>query len=147
MKTINNDSIIEELRGAGVRASSARVTILRYLLEERNHPTADRIYTDVTGILPGLSRTSVYNTLATLTAAGLVRPLTTEGSEMRYDAMTEDHGHFKCERCGMVYDIPVDMDSVRVRGLKGYTVSQRDVILRGICPHCKTSEQKAGKKQ
>jgi Fe2+ or Zn2+ uptake regulation protein len=137
MKTIQNENIIEDLRDAGVRASSARITIMRYLLEERNHPTADRIYTDVTDHLPGLSRTSVYNTLATLTGAGLVRQLVTDSSEMRYDAMVEDHGHFKCDVCGKVYDLNVDMSGMKIGGIRGFAVSQRDVILRGTCPKCK----------
>jgi Fur family peroxide stress response transcriptional regulator len=136
MNKVRNENIIEGLQEAGVRASSARVTILRYLLEERNHPTADRIYTDVTEHLPGLSRTSVYNTLATLTAAGLVRPLLTDGSEMRYDATIADHGHFKCDVCGRVFDLDIDMSKVGVHGLKGFSVSHRDVILRGKCPQC-----------
>jgi Fur family peroxide stress response transcriptional regulator len=136
MKQINNNMITEELREAGVRASSARVMILKYLLEERNHPTADRIYMDVTDHLPGLSRTSVYNTLATLQEAGLVRPLTIDGNEMRYDATVEDHGHFKCEACGKVYDVDADMSGIRVRGIRGFSVSQRDLLLRGQCPLC-----------
>ncbi|MDR3226034.1 MAG: transcriptional repressor [Clostridiales Family XIII bacterium] len=137
---IKNESIIEELQEAGIRASSARVTILKYLLEERNHPTADRIYSDVTERLPGLSRTSVYNTLATLTEAGLVRPLLTDGSEMRYDATVADHGHFKCDVCGRVFDLDVDMSGVKIRGMKGCAVSQRDVIIRGKCPQCRKQQ-------
>ncbi|MDR0519231.1 MAG: transcriptional repressor [Clostridiales Family XIII bacterium] len=136
MKEINNNTIAEELREAGVRASSARVMILKYLLKERNHPTADRIYTDITEHLPGLSRTSVYNTLATLQDAKLVRPLTIDGTEMRYDATVEDHGHFKCESCGKVYDISADMNGIKVSGIRGFRISQRDLILRGTCPHC-----------
>jgi Fur family peroxide stress response transcriptional regulator len=136
MQRIVTAQLITELKDAGVRPSTARVSVLRYLQGERNHPTADRIYNDLLPALPGLSRTSVYNTLNTLMAAGLARPLTTDGTEMRYDATIEDHGHFKCDDCGAVYDIDVDMTCVRAKGLKGFDVRRRDVILRGSCPEC-----------
>jgi Fe2+ or Zn2+ uptake regulation protein len=111
------------------------------LLTERNHPTIDCIYQALRETLPGLSRTSVYNTIGTLSQAGLVRSVSLEGSEMRYDAFTEDHGHFKCERCGAVYDIDVKFPGNAAKGLDGFTVTRRDFFLWGICPACAKKNQ------
>ncbi|MDR0852458.1 MAG: transcriptional repressor [Clostridiales Family XIII bacterium] len=133
---ITNESVIEELRRAEVRPSTSRIHVLKYLLAERNHPTIDQIYRDLLEILPGLSRTSVYNTVSTLSHAGLVRPLSLEGSEMRYDAFTEDHGHFKCEACGKIFDIDADISGATAKGLDGFTVNRRDLFLWGLCPDC-----------
>ncbi|GHU61838.1 transcriptional repressor [Clostridia bacterium] len=138
---ITTENVIEDLRRADVRPSTARIHVLRYLLTKRNHPTIDCIYQALKPTLPGLSRTSVYNTIGMLSRAGLVRPLSLEGSEMRYDAFTEDHGHFKCESCGEIYDIDVTIPGDAVKDLDGFTVTRRDLFLWGTCPKC------TGKKQ
>jgi Fe2+ or Zn2+ uptake regulation protein len=131
--------IMGDLRRADVRPSTARVHVLKYLREHRNHPTVDRIYRSLLATLPGLSRTSVYNTLGVLTEARLVRPLSMEAGETRYDASTEDHGHFQCERCGAIFDIEMDAPRAVADGLRGFTVNRRDFLLWGLCPECASS--------
>ncbi|MDR3305317.1 MAG: transcriptional repressor [Clostridiales Family XIII bacterium] len=135
-QAISNEYLTEALRGAEVRPSTARVHVLKYLLEQRNHPTIDQIYRALRETLPSLSRTSVYNTVGALQQAGLVRALTMEGNEMRYDAFTEDHGHFKCERCGAILDFDADLSAIGAAGIKGSVVTKRDVLLWGLCPAC-----------
>jgi Fur family peroxide stress response transcriptional regulator len=133
-----NEYIAKALTDKDVRASTVRVQTLRYLLEKKNHPTIDTIYNDLLDQLPGLSRTSVYNTMTTMENAGLVRRLTTDGTEMRYDADIRDHGHFKCETCGAVFDIEMDIPRPAASGkdLKGFTVNRTDLLLWGTCPKC-----------
>jgi Fe2+ or Zn2+ uptake regulation protein len=133
---IENDEIMEDLRKADIRPSTARVHVLKYLMENRNHPTVDQIYRSLLETLPGLSRTSVYNTIGVLEGAGLVRPLTMDGSEMRYDAFTEDHAHFKCEECGTIFDIDVDIAGYSSKDLAGFMVRRFDSLFWGLCPHC-----------
>jgi Fe2+ or Zn2+ uptake regulation protein len=105
-------------------------------LENRNHPTVDQIYRSLLQTLPGLSRTSVYNTIGVLESAGLVRPLTMDGSEMRYDACTENHAHFKCEECGTIFDINMDFTDYSFNDLVGFTIRHFDPLFWGLCPHC-----------
>ncbi|MDR2156481.1 MAG: transcriptional repressor [Clostridiales Family XIII bacterium] len=135
-KNIANREIMEELRGADVRPSTTRVHVLKYLREHRNHPTVDRIYQNLIETLPGLSRTSVYNTIGVLERAGLVRPLSMEGGEMRYDAFTEDHAHFQCERCGAIFDVPLNASGIAGDALREFRVKRLDVLFWGLCPLC-----------
>ena len=128
--------MLATLTGAMVRPSTARFHVLKYLLERRNHPTIDMIYKELVPILPGLSKTSVYNTIGTLENAGLVRALTLEGTEMRYDAFTEDHAHFKCESCGAIYDIQGKIPALPQSALQGFRITHQDLFLRGYCPDC-----------
>jgi Fe2+ or Zn2+ uptake regulation protein len=140
VNSVTNESVMESLKSADVRPSTARVHVLKYLLENRNHPTIDQIYKELLKILPGLSKTSVYNSVDTLSSAGLVRPLSLEGSEMRYDAFVEDHGHFKCESCGEIFDIGINIPAPADE-LKGFTVNRRDLFLWGMCPKCAKKKQ------
>ena len=63
----------------------------------------EQIYTVLHKEIPTLSKTTVYNTLNTLIDAGLVKLITIDENETRYDIDTTTHGHFKCESCG-IYD-------------------------------------------
>jgi Fe2+ or Zn2+ uptake regulation protein len=131
----SNEQLDLKIREAGLRPSSARIHVLRYLEKHRNHPTADRIYKALRPDLPSLSRASVYNSLSALERGGLVRPLTVNGDELRYDASVEDHGHFCCERCGAIRDFAIT-DSASAFDLDGFVVKRRDVLIFGLCPNC-----------
>jgi Fe2+ or Zn2+ uptake regulation protein len=131
-----NEKLGQRLRNAGIRPSSARIHVLRYLEAERNHPTVDQIYKALQPGLPSLSRASVYNTLSALERGGLVRPLTISGSELRYDAFVADHGHFCCRGCGTVYDFDRAAHAALPRGLEGFLVERQDLLAWGLCPDC-----------
>jgi Fe2+ or Zn2+ uptake regulation protein len=123
------------MRDAGLRPSSARVHVLRYLEKHRNHPTADTIYKALRPDLPSLSRASVYNSLSALERSGLVRPLTMDGDELRYDAFVEDHGHFCCEACGAICDFALAPADAAF-ALDGFLIRRKDLLVFGLCPDC-----------
>jgi Fur family peroxide stress response transcriptional regulator len=131
----SNEQLDQKIRRAGLRPSSARIHVLRYLEERRNHPTADLIYKALRPDLPSLSRASVYNSLSAFERAGLVRPLTINGDELRYDASVGDHGHFCCEGCGAIRDFDLTPAETAFR-LEGFRVKRRDVLIFGLCPRC-----------
>jgi Fur family peroxide stress response transcriptional regulator len=135
------ESVKDKITEAGLRASSARIYVLRYLLNKCNHPTVDTIYEDIKRDLPGLSKTSVYNSLKALTDAELVRVLTIEGSELRYDACMRNHGHFKCKGCGCVRDIDIDslvsdLSISKLRDLERTKIDNLDLFIWGLCEEC-----------
>lgn len=125
------------LAAQNIRPSYQRVRILQYLMEKRSHPTADEIYRALTREIPGLSRTTVYNTLGLFIDRQIVQPLTIEENQTRYDADVLEHGHFQCRRCGRVYDF--SLDSLLLSGLEGFAIESRQVYLKGICPACRES--------
>lgn len=86
--------------------------------------------------IPTLSKTTVYNTLALLVEAGLARELHLEENEARYDADNSDHGHFLCTRCGRVYDFAVDLACLRTEGLAGFSIGEKNLFYKGVCPRC-----------
>ncbi|MDR2771373.1 MAG: transcriptional repressor [Clostridiales Family XIII bacterium] len=131
----SNEQLERRIRDAGLRPSSARIHVLRYLEKHRNHPTADLIYKALRPDLPSLSRASVYNSLSALARSGLVRPLTMDGDELRYDAFVEDHGHFCCERCGAICDFELPPSEAALK-LDGFVVNRKDLLVFGFCPSC-----------
>jgi len=64
----------------------------------------------IKSIRVSLSKTTVNNTLRILVGTGLIRIITIEDNEIRYDIVVENHGHFKCESCGTIYNFRIDVD-------------------------------------
>jgi Fur family transcriptional regulator, peroxide stress response regulator len=62
-----------------------------------------------------------------------------ERDATRYCPNLSEHGHFMCERCGRIYDVPL-VASRRVGRTwdlpAGFIVSHSDITLRGVCAEC-----------
>jgi Fe2+ or Zn2+ uptake regulation protein len=134
---VKYENLIQELKMKNIRLSHQRLKVLEYLAGHLIHPTADQIYTGLQNEIPTLSKTTVYSTLSSLKDAGLVREINIEDNEIRYDVRMENHGHFKCESCGSIFDFHVDMDSLPVSGLNHFTVRDKNIYFKGTCPNCR----------
>jgi Fur family peroxide stress response transcriptional regulator len=131
------DFLASELRKQHIRLSQHRVRVLNYLCQNRIHPTVDQIYMAIQSEVPGLSKTTVYNTLHTLEEACLVRIINIEDHEVRYDINTENHGHFKCKGCGAIFDFKTDPDLLNTDDLTGFQILDKNIYFKGICPKCR----------
>lgn len=135
MKPLFED-LKQELKTKNISLSHQRLKVLEYLTQNQCHPTVDQIYTDLHQDIPTLSKTTVYNTLRVLVEAGLVRVITIEDHEARYDIDVENHGHFKCETCGTIYDFCIDIDRLSPGDLHNFQINDKNVYFKGICPRC-----------
>jgi Fe2+ or Zn2+ uptake regulation protein len=126
----------KELKKKNIHLSHQRLKVLEYLAQNRCHPTVDQIYTDLKKNISTLSKTTVYNTLKILTDAGLVKVITIEDNETRYDIEVKNHGHFKCESCGTIYNFNMDIDSLTSADLNNFKINDKNVYFKGVCPKC-----------
>ena len=132
---------VQLLSKNGIRPSIQRLAVYRYLAENDIHPTADALYLALAPSIPTLSKTTVYNTLKLLEKKHLVRSIAIENDELRYDADISDHWHFKCTKCGNVYDIfSKDTEKTKESALKAlpeHFVPQKiEMYMWGLCAHC-----------
>jgi len=125
-----------------IKPSYSRVKILEYIIDKRNHPTVEEIYSELLKELPTLSKTTVYNTLNTLLKANLIRLITIEEHEARYDADITEHGHFKCLQCGCVYDFGISLENNNIAGLDGFLIEDKNVYFKGVCQSCLENKNK-----
>ena len=128
------------LRDLGITPSPQRMAIYKFLKNNAIHPTVDTIYHGVLKELPAISRTTVYNTVKKLAEVGAIQEVIIEDGELRYDADMSDHGHFKCQACGNVFDLfpPANTPLVNhIHGLpEGFVVKQLHLCCRGLCADC-----------
>ncbi|MCK5761624.1 MAG: transcriptional repressor [Candidatus Izimaplasma sp.] len=133
-----NGSSKEILIDKGISPSFTRVAIYNYLDINKNHPNIDTIYQKLSKKLPTLSKTTVYNVLNLFVEIGIVREVTTGSQEARYEIITKEHSHFKCDICNKIFDIPLVNTQHDINALNGFVVKEEVVILKGICPSCQT---------
>ncbi len=130
------EELKKKLKLRNINLSYQRLKVLEYLTQNRCHPTVDQIFTGLQKDISTLSKTTVYNTLRVLAEAGLVRVITIEDNETRYDIEVENHGHFKCESCGVIYDFNIDIDLLTSGDLNNFKINDKNVYFKGICPGC-----------
>lgn len=116
------------------RATPQRISIYKYLCEHPTHPDCECIYNIMKTEQPNLSLTTVYNVLESLEKEGFIIKINIDNNRVHYDADTKLHGHFKCNRCGKIYDF--DIESVNATGLDGFVVDYKEVYYSGTCPAC-----------
>lgn len=125
-----------QLTAKQIRPSKYRLKILDFLINNRCHPTVERIYAELKPNNPDLSKTTVYNTLNTFLDAGIVRAITIEEEETRYDIVIENHGHFKCDQCGEIFNFEINPDLLTTSDLAGFIINDKNVYFKGICQKC-----------
>ncbi|WP_028642346.1 Fur family transcriptional regulator [Nocardioides sp. URHA0020] len=133
------DDFEQLLRGAGLRVTRPRVAVLGAV---RQHPHADTesVIGAVRGDLPDVSHQAVYDSLHTLTAAGLVRRIQPSGSVARYESRVDDnHHHVVCRSCGAIADVDCAVGHtpcLTASDDHGFVVDEAEVVYWGTCPGC-----------
>ena len=124
------------LNARGVRPTQQRIAVYGYLVDHPIHPTADTIYNALVSEYPTFSRTTIYNSLRALIEARLIRQVLIDSEEQRFDGNPLDHGHFKCIRCGGIYDFDLEAPLLKQLCPEGFRPEIQDVYYTGICADC-----------
>jgi len=121
------------------RETKQREAILNVLRGADSHPTADWVYDEVRKLIPNISKGTVYRNLKTLRDIGEISELNLSGTVSRYEGKQENHYHFRCEKCGQVFDLeePVNKElDDKVAKNTGFKVSYHQLEFRGLCKDC-----------
>jgi Fe2+ or Zn2+ uptake regulation protein len=131
----------EELRGAGLRVTAARVALLE-TVRAGDHLDADAVAAGVRGRVGHVSLQAVYEALHALTAAHLIRRIEPAGSPARYEGRVGDnHHHLVCRGCGRTADVACavgDVSCLTPSQDLGFVVDEAEVTFWGRCPDCAT---------
>lgn len=141
---MNTEVDTEILRAKGLRVTAPRLAVLA-VIREGHHMTADNVADAVGKRLGSISKQAVYDVLAVLTQAHIIRKVVIEGRGSWYELESGDnHHHVMCLSCGKFEDVPC------VTGLapcldppvdRGYIIEVADVIYRGLCPACQQKKK------
>ncbi|HZF88403.1 Fur family transcriptional regulator [Streptomyces sp.] len=132
----------DELRGAGLRVTAARVALLE-TVRAGDHLDAEAIASGVRERVGHISLPAVYEALHALAAAGLVRRIEPPGSPTLYEGRVGDnHHHLVCRSCGVVADVDCAVGHapcLTASDDRGFLVDEAEVIYWGLCPGCSTT--------
>jgi Fur family ferric uptake transcriptional regulator len=135
-----------ELQRAGHRSSAPRAAVVDLLGRQQcvlsAREISDRLHDDGTPV--GIA--TVYRTLELLTRMRLVQRLDMGTDPARYERALpggdHHHHHLVCEECSEVtaFDDPgLERAIDRLSRELDYRVGDHDVVLRGLCPDCRTN--------
>ncbi len=100
-----NSEIVEVLDKAGIVPTRQRVEIAGAMLSQPQHLSADQVLALVNRKSKGVSKATVYNTLALFTEKGVVREVIVDPDRVFFDSNTDDHYHLFNEDSGTLTDI------------------------------------------
>lgn len=130
-----------------VKYSRQREAIKNYLMNRKDHPTAEMIYEAIRESCPKISLGTVYRNLTFLVDHGEILRLFCGEERDRFDANIEDHCHVVCKQCGCVDDLDmVNLDHINDVARQHYNgrIYGHQTYFYGLCPTCcQAAEQRA----
>ncbi len=134
---MNIQNAYHHLVSHDIKPSVQRVAIMQYLLEHLTHPSIDQIYNDLVPVMPTLSKTTVYNTLKLFHDKRAVIALFIDEKNVRYDGNTIQHAHFRCKKCGAIYDVPLEKTDIPpFEDHLDLYLEETQVYFLGTCKKC-----------
>ena len=124
-----------------LKYSRQREAIKSFLMTRKDHPTADVVYENVRKEFPNISLGTVYRNLTLLSDMGELLRLRVGDGMDHFDATTEPHYHFICNKCGRVIDLEMEsidsIDDIAGAGFGG-RIEGHVAYFYGSCEDCTT---------
>lgn len=87
--------------------------------------------------IPGLGIATVYRAINALERDGVIVPVQFPGDPARYEfAGKRHHHHFRCRRCGRVFEVQGCMGTGESITPTGFTLEGHELLLFGVCRAC-----------
>ncbi len=131
------DSVAEQIRRCGARATPARIRVLQLLRATPgalSHHEIEQALGEST-----LDRVTLYRVLDWLVENGLAHKSADAQRVFRFSVAAESehakHVHFRCDSCGKVFCLDQAPPSPPTMP-DGFSLSRADFDLRGCCANC-----------
>lgn len=139
MKSDAKRKIEKLLSSVNLRRTSPRVAILSVLLSARKPQTAGQIAANLASA--GLNKVTIYRTLESFLAAGLVHKAFLQERTWRFELAyncteSQCHPHFTCTSCGDTHCLTEMSLPMAKSPYKGFVIGHQRVQLEGLCPKC-----------
>lgn len=139
---------LEELKSTGLKATLPRLKILEiFQKSDQRHLTAEDVYRLLIEDRSDIGLATVYRVLTQFEQAGILVRSNFEGAKAIFELDDgSHHDHLICVSCGKVeefHDPEIEARQIAVAEKLGYTLSDHELTLFGICSDCqKKNKQK-----
>jgi Fur family peroxide stress response transcriptional regulator len=120
--------------------SRQREAIKEYLLQTKEHPTADTVYMSIRESHPNISLGTVYRNLNLLVKKGEVLKINGMDGSDHFDGNTNHHYHFICLKCQSILDLEMEtIDHIKDIANKDFPGKVEGYVtyFYGTCQSCK----------
>lgn len=130
---------LSRLRAQGLRVTPQRIVILDVLQHADHHMSVDEIFEIVHQRFPSTDISTVYRTLETLTALGMVQKVTLGEPHDHFEWADEPHHHIVCQQCSTVMhfgdELLNDLKAL-LQQRYGFTPGRAHLEVFGTCAAC-----------
>lgn len=119
------------------RDTSQRRAIRKVFHESGRPLSPQEVLENARTHVPNLGIATVYRTLRSFMAEGVLVPVEIPGEPKRYEVAGKDHHHhFSCRSCGRMYDF--DGCPSNLNGLvpPGFQMEDHEIFIYGRCAAC-----------
>ena len=137
------------LKGKSLRSTRQRRNVIDYALSRRGHFTAEQLHNELARRNAGVSRATVYRTLALLVDAGLLREAMDSQGGVRYEPALGHHDHLVCLSCGKVIEFhnpTIESLQRRVCSKHKFVPVEHRLQIAGYCRDCASKLDGGGRK-
>lgn len=123
-----------------LKYSRQRESIKLYLMNTKEHPTADMVYQHVRKEYPKVSLGTVYRNLNLLVELGEVVKVDYGDGYDHFDGNVQPHYHVVCTSCNSVEDLEMEsIDHIKTIANASYhgVILGHRTVFYGLCEHCK----------
>ena len=123
-----------------LKRTKQKEVILRIIKSISSHPSADWVYEQARKEIPNISIGTIYRNLKLMKEQGELLELDLGPGQAHYDGNANNHYHFRCEKCGKLFDLEEPVDTAidkKVTQETGHEVKHHVMEFRGICKCCK----------
>lgn len=133
------EDALDLVRRAGGRVTPSRRSLLRALFKSKGHVTAEDLAAQLQLESPDIHMSTVYRNLEELERLGVVVHAHFGHGPATYHLATSVHGHFVCEECGKLIEVPDNLfDGVAKKAASefGFTIDPHHFAMLGRCADC-----------
>lgn len=135
-----SEQVVARLRDAGHRITAPRRAVVEVVCASEDALSPAEVFERARGLCPSLGLVTVYRTLDTLAALGLVRRVHTEDGCHGYASARQRHGHhLVCRECSQVVEFSgcgLEPMIAEMSRQTGFEIEHHLLELVGRCPAC-----------
>ena len=127
------------------RKSVQRELIFEIIKNCPTHPTATYVYDVLRKQNKSASLGNVYRNIKILIEEGRIESRNFSSGLESYDAITQIHYHFICDKCKEITDLPLSIQTFiteLANKKSGHNIDRQTIQFFGVCEKCKLLEEK-----
>lgn len=135
----------EILKIKGIKVTNGRIEILNILKKAENSLSAEKIYQIFRDNKININLSTIYRTLELFEEKKITEKITLGDGVFSYKLKKKTHRHYlECDICHKEVEIPCPMSQIEeiVQNETGFTLTEHDLVMRGVCKDCKNCKKK-----